>query len=179
MCLILALAAGAALTIMGQVQQANAQKAQAKYQQGVAQNNAILAERAAVDAEERGQAEAEEVRRRARVVAGQQRAGFGAAGVSLAEGTPTDVLSDTRLFGELDAQTAISNAEREALGYRTQGMNFEADARLNKFRRKQVGAALPLQIGSTLVGSALRAYSFGAFGGGASGSFQGVGGQPY
>ena len=43
-----------------------------------------------------------------------------ANGVDLSSGSPLDILGDTAMYGELDALTIRSNAEREAYGYRVQ-----------------------------------------------------------
>jgi len=53
------------------------------------------------------------------------------------EGTAQEVTEDTAAFGELDALTIRNNAEREALGFRTQGMNFQASGELAQLRAFQ------------------------------------------
>jgi hypothetical protein len=101
-----------------------------RYAQAVANRNAQISEAAAADAIRRGREEAAIHRMRARRLIGEQKATYGAAGVETESGSPLDVLSDTAMLGELDARTALSNAEREAWGLRTQGWNFSLQGRL-------------------------------------------------
>lgn len=125
---------GTAFSAIGQMQQGKAAAAQAEYQAAVGRNNAILATRAANDARLRGD---EAARRKAvenKQLAGRQRAVLAANGVLVDQGSALDITSDTAEIGKLDELTIRSNAEREALGYEAQGMNFNASAGLNQMR---------------------------------------------
>lgn len=133
---------GTGVSVMGAQQQAAAQRQQADYAAAVAQNNKTLAERAANDALQRGQIEEANQRRKTEALKGRQRAVLAANGVALDTGTPLDVLSDSAGFGELDALTVRANAEREALGFRTQGMNFQNEANLNMLKSSNADAGL-------------------------------------
>src|SRR3990167_9166008 len=121
------------------VQRAAADAAQqrANYEAAVARNNMILAERAAVEAERRGKIAAKQQRLKTSQLIGQQRTGFAAHGVLVDEGSAGDVTEDTAAFGKLDELTITHNAEREALGFRTQGMNFQASGELAQLRAFQ------------------------------------------
>ena len=129
-----ATAIGTATSVYGRLQEGNAVKKQAAYQAAVARNNAILAERAAQDAEQRGSLEAQRLALQARQLSGRQRAALAANGVLVDTGSALDVVEDTSAMGKLDQLTARRNAAREASNYRAQGMNFEASAQLAESR---------------------------------------------
>ena len=126
--------ASTVLTTVGQVKQSAATEAQAKYQMQVANNNKILTERYARDAEARGQAAVQRQQIQTKQLRGRQRAALAANGVQLDEGSALDITSDTLMIGELDALTIRSNAAREALGFRQQGMNFQNQAQMYKYQ---------------------------------------------
>ena len=123
-----------AMQAMSQIQAGQAAAAQADYQAGVARNNQILAERAAKDALERGKIAEHRQQMATQQLIGRQRAVLASSGVKTDVGSALDITVDTAGIGELDALTIRSNAEREALGFRTQGMNFQAEAGLAKAR---------------------------------------------
>jgi hypothetical protein len=146
--------ASTALSAYGQIQAGQQAQAAADYNAAVARNNQIIADRQAEDAVKRGQVAEEEQRRRTRAIAGTQRAALAASGVQLDQGSPADILADTAQFGELDALTIRNNAEREAYGYRVQGMNFGAEAGLQQGRASSAMTGAYLGAGSTLLSGA-------------------------
>ena len=150
--------AGTALGAYGQIQAGQQAAAAAEYNAAVARNNQIIADRQAEDALKRGQVAEEEQRRRTRAMAGTQRAALAASGVQLDQGSPVDILSDTAQFGELDALTIRNNAEREAYGYRVQGMNFGAEAGLQQARAASAMPSALIGAGSTLLSGAASTY---------------------
>lgn len=175
---------GAAFTAYGQIQQGKAAAAQAEYQAAVGRNNAILAQRAADDARLRGE---EAARRKAvdnRQLIGRQRAVLAANGVLVDQGSALDITSDTAEIGKLDELTIRSNAEREALGYEAQGMNFNASSQLNQMRADNaLSSGYGAAFGTVLTGAgsvASKWYQFkkegvwGSGGGGYSGSSFGL-----
>jgi hypothetical protein len=150
---ILALTAiGTAVSAYGQYQSGKAQEAQYEYQSAVSRNNSIIAEQNAQDATKRGAAEADTNRRKVASFVGTQRAGFGASGAMVDSGSPLDIIADTAMLGELDTQNILGNAEREARGYRTQGMNFQAESGLMDSSAKSAGRAGVFNAGSTILG---------------------------
>ena len=148
---IIASVASAAVGAMGAMQQANAAAASANYQAQVNQNNAILADRAAEDARKRGDAELAEHRRKVAQMQGKQVAAMAANGVDITSGSPLNILADTAQMGELDAATITNNAEREALGYEAQGMNFRAESQLNRANAKSAKTASYISAAGTVV----------------------------
>lgn len=137
------------IVMMGATMAAGAVTAYSQYQTGkyneaVADNNATLAERQAVDAEERGKIEADEHRERVQRIISEQRAGMSASGVEINSGSALDLIVGTREMGELDALRIENNAAREAYGYRSQGMNYKAQGKLDRYAGNTgaVGTAL-------------------------------------
>lgn len=147
-------AAAGGVSAYGAVQQGKAAEGQADYQAAVGRNNAIIAERQARDAEERGAAEETAQRRQTAALMGKQKAGMAANGLDLSSGSPLDILGDTAQFGELDALTVRSNAAREAYGYRNQGAQFTSDAAAQKIAGKNAKSASYISAGSTILTSA-------------------------
>ncbi|WP_130997547.1 virion core protein, T7 gp14 family [Klebsiella variicola] len=157
MCEPATIAAGATLVI-GAMSAYN-QHQQGKYAQSVANQNADIAETQAQDAVNRGNIQAEEVRRRNRQAAGTQAATMGATGADLSSGNALDIFGDTAQFGTLDALTTVNNAQREAYGYQVQGMNAIAEGNAAK---SQSNAAVT----QTLLTAPLKAYgAYQTFGG--------------
>lgn len=122
---------GTAASAYGQLQAGKAQAAQLNYQAAVGRNNSILAQRAADDARLRGEEAARREASKTKQLAGRQRAVLAANGQLVDQGSALDITDDTAQIGKLDELTIRSNAEREALGYEAQGMNFQAGSNLN------------------------------------------------
>lgn len=151
--------------VMGQISQQNAQaqaasaaQAQAVYQSQVARQNEELMRRQAADATQRGQVAEENRRRLTAQQLGQQTAALAGQGTDL-EGSPTDILGDTRAAGELDAQTIRANAAREAYGYQVQGLGYGSTATLEATRAANstytpnyLGAGASLLAGASSLG---------------------------
>lgn len=116
--------ASTAVSAMGAMRGAQAEKQNLSAQAAIARNNAVYQRQAeernlalAEDARKRGQTEEYRQRLRTRNVAADQRAGLAAAGVDLSIGSPIDLIGDTFELGELDALTVRNNAAREANQY--------------------------------------------------------------
>ena len=158
-------AAGAVVTAYGTYQKGQAEQAAAKYQQRVAKNNAILAERSAVDAEQRGAVAEAQARARGRMIIGAQKAAFAAGGIDVGSDTVGDITSSQAGLNELDALTVRSNASREAAGFRTEGMNYNAQALALKAQGQnasyfsKMGAASTLLTGSADVANKWYTYN--------------------
>ena len=149
---VLSTAAGVA----GSVAQGQAAKQQANYQAAVARNNAIIAERKAADARERGEVEAQQQRLRTQQLIGRQRASAAGRGVQVDEGSALDVTADTAALGELDALTIRSNAEREALGFEAEGRGFQAEGELAQARGRTAQTDALFEAGGTFLSGASR-----------------------
>ena len=178
-------AASTGLGVMGQISQQQAQQqaasanaAQAVYQSQVARQNEELMRRQAADATQRGQVAEENRRRLTAQQIGQQTAALAGQGTDL-EGSPTDILGDTRAAGELDAQTIRANAAREAYGYQVQGLGYGSTATLEATRAlnstytpNYLGAGASLLAGASTLGDKWHRFQQNA----PDGSFGGKGG---
>jgi hypothetical protein len=98
--------------------------------------NARVAEMQAIDAELRGEWEAERLRNEVNQVIGRQRAGFAAGNIDVGFGSAVDVQADAAMLGELDILTIRSNAAREAWGYRVQGADLAQRAAIQRLEGK-------------------------------------------
>lgn len=114
-------AAGAATSVGAAYQGARDQKATAKYNAQVAEQNAQAAER-------QGDEESAKVRRQYAQVGGQQRAGFSAKGIDFNAGSAGDVLDQTDFFSQTDQGLAKTNAARAAWNIRAQKKGYEFQA---------------------------------------------------
>ncbi|MCI0560025.1 MAG: hypothetical protein MN733_16165 [Nitrososphaera sp.] len=146
----LALAAGA-VTAFGQVREGQAASDASKFQARVARNNAILADRAAEDARQRGAVEEQQVRAQGRRFIGTQKAAFAASGLDIAAGTPVDIFSSQAGINELDALTIQSNTAREIAGFQLQGQNLRSEADLLRSQAQNQRTAGTLSATSTLL----------------------------
>ena len=147
--------AGTALQIRAQQQLAQSQQRQAAFQAQVARNNAILSQRAADDARKRGRIEETQRRQLTRQQIGQQEVRLAGSGQVIGQGSALDITVDTAGVGELDALTIRNNAEREALGFEIQGVNFAAGAgALDARGRSAITAGRTAAFGTLLTGVA-------------------------
>lgn len=157
--LMMALTIGSTIVgAVGQVQQASAQAASARYNAQVAELNATLSERRARDAIERGKTEEQKKRQEVQRILGAQKAAMAANGVDLTFGSPLDTIVDTAVLGELDALTIRSNAYREAYDHRVDAMNKRAGAELSRLEARSALTGGYLQAAGTLLGGASKAY---------------------
>ncbi len=76
-------------------------------------------------------------------VKSSQRANMAANGIDLGSDTATNVLTSTDVMKEVDADTAMANAVRQAWGYRTQETNYQNDALI---KRSLASAINPNQV---------------------------------
>jgi hypothetical protein len=127
---------------------AYAQRQAGNFQAEVAKRNAEMQEVQAKDAEARGLEEGVRVALAGGHTRGAIRAGFGASGVTVNEGSALDVLADAALYGELDKQTVRANAAREAFAFRVGAGNYLAQANLARSSGR-TGAASTLLTGAS------------------------------
>lgn len=146
--------------------QAYSQYQSGKFNADVANQNARQNEQAANDAINRGNAEAEKQRSRARQLAGSQAATMSASGLDLSS-SALDMFGDTAAMGELDALTLVNNASREAYGLRMQAANDRLQGKMAR-REGNFGAA------TTLLTAPIKAYGAYQLAGGAWDPFSGA-----
>lgn len=157
-----AIVAGGAVAAKGQAEAAAADKSASQFSAAVLRNNQIIADRQAEDARARGAVAATEKAKETKQLIGRQRVALAAGGGVIDEGSALDLTADTAGIGELDRLTILNNAEREALGFTTQGLNFQSEALLTDAGAKARQRAARLAIAGTLIGTAGSAASVGA-----------------
>lgn len=147
----------AASTVFGaysSYQQGQYQSDVSNYNAQVSRNNAIVQERLAQDAIQRG--ERDELQHRLQVAKqkGNQRASYAGSGVDISSGSPLIVAEDTDALGELDALTIRSNAEREAYSHRVGASNYQNQAELDELQGDiYQSAGTSNAVGTLLTGS--------------------------
>lgn len=145
--LAIAMVAGIALTGAAGVaaysvhQQAKSAKEQAHYQSSVANNNKVIADRAADDSIKRGAIEEQRRRQDIELLKGKQTAGFAGSGTDLSSESVYDVIGETAALGELDALTIRSNYARESYEKRVMGMNYGAQGLLFNYQAQSINPA--------------------------------------
>ncbi len=155
-----------ALTAIGGYTQYESQKAEGRYNEAVAKNNAAAAEAQAKQSEQLGSIDEDRQRARMRQMIGKQRAAFAANNIDSSSGTALDLISETAQFGEEDALAIRANAARDAWGFRTQGMNYRAQGTLARAQARNQGTATLLSTGAQMANTGYN--YFGGFGGGGS-----------
>lgn len=139
---LIAITAVSAITsALGQIQQGKAQQREAEYRAAVDRNNATAANAMAQDAIKRGEVAREEKALETKQLLARQRTAFASNGLDVSSGSPVDISGDTAVAGKHDELTIKANAEREALGYRLQASNFEAQAGLTSAQGKAARSA--------------------------------------
>ena len=145
------------LAINQAIQQSKAIKAQAKYQQQMADTNAKMAELQGSEALRRGEKEAQQIKKQGQRVIGAQRVALAAQGINLDEGTALELQQDTAQQAARDAVTTRNNAYREAWGYKVEALNQTTQG-------KFIGASAKSQSYNTLMTGGLQALGYGVQG---------------
>jgi hypothetical protein len=137
------IAATAGSAVMGAVsssQQSAAQAAQARqqadaarYQAAVAENQRLVLQWQAQDAEKRGKIAEDQRRTKTRLQIGAQRAALASMGGDINSGSAVDIVGDTASVGEFDALTIRSNYQRDAWDKKVQAANAGSDAAMADF----------------------------------------------
>ena len=118
--LVVAAVAAAAAATAKAVGDAKASAAQAEADRF----NASASERAASDALIRGETTAYRVQERVDQTVGVQRVGYAAGNVDVASGSALQTQLDSATMGAADEDIVRNNAEREAYGFKVQGINY-------------------------------------------------------
>jgi hypothetical protein len=148
---IAATVASTGISLIGGIQQSRAAQQQASFQAAVARNNAILAQRAAKDARARGKVEAGKQALATRQLIGRQKVVQAALGQEVGTGSALDLRVDAAAAGKLEELIIRNNAEREAIGFLTQGASFIAEAQLADLRRRSARRAGTLDLLDTII----------------------------
>jgi len=132
-------AASTAATVAGKISEGQAGAASAassaaasRYQAQVAENNRQIAEQNAQYAMAAGQTQAANTSLRGAAQVSALKAKQGASGISVNAGTAVDVRAGARQANQVDSETVLNNAQRQAYGYRVQGEGYGAQAGLDQ-----------------------------------------------
>lgn len=130
--------AGAITATVGQYNKSTGEKNAYNYQSQVAKNNAVIAEYQAQDAMHRGATTQNNLQLRTAQLRGSQEALMASRGLSLSEGSPLNILTDTDFMGQRDVNTARDNTAKEVYQHRVQEGNYESDSSMLKTRADSV-----------------------------------------
>ena len=155
---------------------AQQQKANAIYQQGIYNVNAAFAKFQAEDSVERGKLAADEIerignkailslRKSTKQFQAKQRIALASQGIETTSGSALDIISETRFLSDLDSIelekeknlrmiTAKNNAWREAWGFKIQSENFSSQSRF-------IGEAADNSARATLLAGGSQSLSYG------------------
>lgn len=119
---------GMASSAVGSYYTAASQKASLQLGAGLADISAKMSEAAAQEALVAGAREVQKSEIATSQLKGTQRASIAANGVDLSSGSAVNVLTTTDYMGEVDRNTIEGNAIKQAMGIRTQGVNYGIQA---------------------------------------------------
>lgn len=144
--------------VAGTLASAKAESAAAQAQAEQNDRNAIIANRNAEDARERGNAATQDQQLRTRARIGMQKNALSERNIAIDSGSALDLLGDTAMFGKMDALTTSANFEREAISHQTQGMNFSAQAEMDRMAARNARMAGGISAFSTALGGVSNFY---------------------
>lgn len=145
-------AAGMGIGLAGSLLKGNAEQQQLQQRAAASQENQQLAEQQAADALQRGALAAGLQRTKGSQVIGAQRAGFAASGIDENSGSAAGVQAAARGMSELDAQTTLNNARRQAWGYQVTAQQYGEQAKLDQQGVSETGIGSDLAAGGQLLG---------------------------
>jgi len=135
--------AGVAMQTIGARSSAIGQKNALNSNADLADINARLAELGAQSTMLAGNRQAGAILLKGGQMKSSQRANMAANGIDLGSDTAVNILTTTDVMKEIDADTAMANAVRQAWGYRTQATNYTNDANI---KRATASAINPNQV---------------------------------
>lgn len=151
-------AVGIGMSMFGAIQQASAQRQQAKsaqqsaeYNAAVSRNNAIVADQQATAAHQVGKVKAAQEGLNARRLIGLQRATQGGAGGVVGKGSNQQIIADTAGLGNINATNQRAIAARESLGFTRQAEGFRSQAVLSSVEGGNRASALNSAATNTLI----------------------------
>lgn len=150
------MAAGAAVSAYGVIQQGRAANREANYQAGVDDNNAISSGYAAVQEQQNAAREAGSIRDDGRRALSSQRSAAANAGLMIS-GSVLDVMGDTAIESEKEAHMALYRGDINAYNQRNQGANYRNQAVLTRMSGANAKKASKLTAASTLLTGAANA----------------------
>lgn len=131
-----------------------ASKSMYDYKAQVATMNKQIAERNADYAIAVGEVNAQRKGMETRARIGQTEAAQGASGLEVGSGTNAAVVESEKALGSFDEMTIRAGAQRESAGFKTQAMNFEAEAQSDKTAGKYAEVEGFTKAAGSIVGGA-------------------------
>ena len=153
----LALGAGLLGGVMGgigQMQQSSAQSQMYQYQAGLSAQNAAIQKQNMAYALQQGEQEANRSGMRSRFQEGQIKTGQAASGFNVNTGTDVNVQQGQKLVGQMDQAAIRSTAAKRAYDYDISSIQATDQASAYTASAKNVQAAEPIQIASSILGTA-------------------------
>ena len=147
-------------SISGGFTDAAAFRQQGEYQQQMYELDATISEFQGGLALERGEKEAERVRRRGNLLLGQQKAGFAGQGVDVGYGSAADVQADGRKAVVEDVLTTKNNAWLEAWGYKVQATQARGKGRMAKIASDAKATNSLISGFTDAVGSGVKSWAY-------------------
>jgi hypothetical protein len=132
-----------------------------RFRGAVDDENALLADYAARDAEDRGRTKEKEHLRKTKQFIGTQRAQMGASGVAVNAGTNTDVVADSARGGAQDALNIRRDSIMEAWGFKSKASGFRSNARMNRMAADDAEMAGAIGAGTSLITGAQKTAWYG------------------
>jgi hypothetical protein len=160
------IAASAAMSAVGAIQQGQAAAAQGRAQQQAQQYNAIVKQQNAALARQQAGAREEQQRRGARQVLGQQRAALAQAGIGMG-GSALDIEEQSAVRAELDALSIAYEGDLQASGLLAAAQQDIYMGEVAKARGDNARTASYVSAGASILSGAA---SYGAYRGGFAGS---------
>lgn len=148
------------MSIMGQQQQAKAQRDAANYNAKIAENNALIAERNVRKQQIEGARQEEEQRLKTLSLMGQQRAGYGASGFDVNMGSAVDVQANTAFFGQEDVLSIRAGSKAQEDRLHQQATDFSNKAIMDRASGRNAQRAANLASVGTAIGTLTSMASF-------------------
>lgn len=137
-------------SVMGQIQQANAQQAMANYQAQIAENNRMIAEANARNIQQQAEQESAQTSQQTAQRRGKMLAMMGASGIDIGSSSFEDVMVSQEEADRLTALNTRYTGTARAIEMQNQANNFAAEAGLHRAKGQNAMNALPFQIGGTI-----------------------------
>ncbi len=119
---------GVGMTALGSYDQASQQQGALSYESQVFNNNAVLTGYQASVAKQVGAQQLQTTQLNTANLYGAQRASMAANGVDLGSGSANDVLTSTKMLGNIDALTVQDNTNRQVWSLNNQATNYRNEA---------------------------------------------------
>lgn len=154
---VASMAAGGASGLMGALGAKTSADATAdsyNYKAVVASNNAIIAQRNAEAATAAGGVAAQSNDLKTKNLVGTQLVTQASNGLDVGSGTNVNVRQSAQDLGHLDTLTILNNAAKNSAGFKAQGMNFTAEAGLDRASAENAKTAGDIGVMTSLLGGA-------------------------